>query len=351
MKKKSKIISLLIIFLLVSIGIGFTLYDIPKKASTLGPPTNETHSYIVTWRDNTTTTQLSEYVDKNSEYLKKISFNTPNLKEIYINLSWTDDKATCFNRRGLDTLVLQITTPDGKIQKTSAKSASRTKQGTIEMTIPVNTVRPTSFSVQATNTASAEQMIRDQYYDNTWVDEEFTINISVKTGELRLLKRFTDQGNDFQLHITSRYSTESLTEQQNSGSDPFFSTGITSTDDIPSPLTAHISASTITGIAPLVVHLNGNYENTKNITSYRWDFGPKFTLIVPESKYRDSLLLPYLFYHIRNRQYYSSEQNPVMVFLQPGHYWARLTITDTNGNTASDIVWITVYVIDYPDND
>ncbi len=43
------------------------------------------------------------------------------------------------------------------------------------------------------------------------------------------------------------------------------------------------------------------------------------------------------------------KRNPTMIFLYTGSYSATLTITDTQGNTSSDIVWITVLQYVYPD--
>ena len=52
-------------------------------------------------------------------------------------------------------------------------------------------------------------------------------------------------------------------------------------------------------------------------------------------------------------EYNSTERDPVMIFMSPGNYWAKLTVSDAQGNTATDIVWITVnqYNYDYDNND
>jgi len=47
-------------------------------------------------------------------------------------------------------------------------------------------------------------------------------------------------------------------------------------------------------------------------------------------------------------QYESTERNPTMIFLYTGSYSATLTVTDTQGNTSSDIVWITVLQYVHP---
>ena len=116
-------------------------------------------------------------------------------------------------------------------------------------------------------------------------------------------------------------------------------------EELPPPQ-ANIDVSTITGIRPLLVHFDGNKDNDERIVSYSWDFGPKFKIIVPESKYRHSLFFRFLIYHYLNSAYSSIKQDPTMVFIQSGDYWATLTITDNQGHTDTDTVWIHVYTID-----
>lgn len=58
-----------------------------------------------------------------------------------------------------------------------------------------------------------------------------------------------------------------------------------------------------------------------------------------------------LFRNKASSQYESTEQNPTMIFPYVGSYSATLTVTDTQGNTSSDIVWITVLQYVRPDHD
>lgn len=116
------------------------------------------------------------------------------------------------------------------------------------------------------------------------------------------------------------------------------------------PPEAHIDVSTITGVRPLLVHFDGNKDNDERIVSYRWDFGPKFRSIVPESTYRHSLFFRFLLYHYLNSKYSSIKQDPSMVFIQSGEYWVSLTITDDQGQTDTDTVWIHVYNVDTYDD-
>lgn len=114
---------------------------------------------------------------------------------------------------------------------------------------------------------------------------------------------------------------------------------------------AQIDLSTISGIRPLLVNFYGNIDNDYGIVTYQWEFGPKYKIIVPESKYRHSRFFRYIIYHYRNREYYSDERNPKMVFLRAGTYWAELTITTEKGIKDTDKVWIHVYTPDTYDDD
>ena len=41
--------------------------------------------------------------------------------------------------------------------------------------------------------------------------------------------------------------------------------------------------------------------------------------------------------------YESDEQNPLRVLTKPGHYWAELTVTDDDGATSTDKIYITIW--------
>lgn len=143
---------------------------------------------------------------------------------------------------------------------------------------------------------------------------------------------------------------------------------IKTTDESPISLQAHIKAGPLTGYGPLTVYFYGNPENDPDIVSYHWEFGPTTMPIIPETQYKKIrffmvLFLLFnvfylLFYAIfsnyrykASSQYESNEQNPTMIFPYTGSYSATLTVTDKEGNTSSDIVWITVLQYVFPDHD
>jgi len=149
---------------------------------------------------------------------------------------------------------------------------------------------------------------------------------------------------------------------------------IKTTDEIPSPVQAHIKAGPLIGYGPLAVSFSGNPENDSNIVSYHWEFSPTTMPIIPQAQYKKVhfaslfFVFSFLFFPLSfaymllyiivsiyrykaNSQYESTERNPTMIFLHTGSYSAKLTVTDTQGNSSSDIVWITVLQYVFPNND
>jgi len=367
MRKRHTLVSLVSTFLLLGTGIGYLLYSPQKNMQTPDDSQGETHLYDITWRTTAgTTSHLSEFVSTGSEYVKAVSFESPNLKEIRCTLNWTDDKATVLNRCGLDTLTLQITSPDGTTVRAFATSAPKTKHGSVEITIPLKTEGFKPLTLRSRDHSDAASQLSATYDDDTWVNKTFTFRVSVRVGEIRPLKRIADRGNDFDLAITPVFYAASITELASTAITTNNSQG--SMNETSEPLTAQIKAGPLVGYPPLAVHFYGNPKNDTRIVSYRWEFGPTTAPIIPQSNYRQPhisivlfFLCPFvypviylLFYVHRakiNSQYMSTERDPTMVFLSTGNYWATLTVTDAQGRTASDTLWVTVLQYVYPDHD
>jgi PKD repeat protein len=134
---------------------------------------------------------------------------------------------------------------------------------------------------------------------------------------------------------------------------------IKTTDEALQSVQAHIKAGPLTGYGPLTVSFYGNPEDDPNIVSYHWMFSPTTMPIIPQASYKKvhfSVALFFLFSFaylllyviVSNHRYKTSSQyestmrNPTMIFPYVGSYTATLTVTDTQGNTSSDIIWITV---------
>jgi hypothetical protein len=362
------------VFLLLGTGIGVYVYSLPRKIPLSNDMLDTTHAYEVTWETTSLkTSHMNGFVSRDSEYAHTISFSEPNLKELRFTLSWIDDKATVLNHCGLDTLTLQITCPDGAMFQDSAKSAPRTKQGFVEIILPLETESLTPMTLYSSDFPEAASKAQETF-DTTWVNKPFTVSVSVQVGELRPLKRLRDHGNDFDLAITPSYYTASIREYSTTR------TSISITQDAPDntnvteePLAARIKAGPLVGYAPLVVHFYGNPDNDTRIVSYHWMFGPSTLPIVPQASYKDHRLLVLLLFMTLatqsplfafagvslflarlmkvESQYESTDRAPTMVLGATGNYWATLTVSDTQGRTATDTVWITVLQYVYPDHD
>lgn len=164
-------------------------------------------------------------------------------------------------------------------------------------------------------------------------------------------------------------------KNENKQNDNIIQDTIKTTDETPQSIQAHIKAGPLTGYGPLAVSFYGNPEDDSDIVSYHWEFSPTTMPIIPQTQYKKvhfSFIFFFLFcfaffpfsfaylllYTIisnhrykASSQYESTERNPTMIFLYTGSYSATLTITDTQGNTSSDIVWITVLQYVHPDHD
>jgi len=178
----------------------------PSTKADMQQSVSQIKQYTVDWTvKESSILHLTDFVSKNSKYKKTVSIESPTLKEITVNLSWIDDKALCFNRLGLDSFQLEVITPDGMTQKKSEKSSRITKQGHIELTIPIRRTKPTSTMIESNCLKEAGKQLKEKFLDYTWFDKEITIIVTVQVGELRPLKRLSDTGNDFNLKVTSQY--------------------------------------------------------------------------------------------------------------------------------------------------
>jgi hypothetical protein len=222
LKKNDKIIIIVAVVILVIAGVGIAMYQSPKTSSVLTSTITGEKSYDVIWTiRNGTLNTISEFAGKKSQYQTTVQIPVGNLKSITFNLSWTDDHMTFMKRRGLDSLTLEVTTPDGVTFEDTNTSAPKTGDGTITQTVSTGIIPPVS-SIKANDTNSAQVKIKDKpYYDNSWTNKNININVSVKIGEVRILKQIRDKGNNFDLKISYQYYDGTLKEDttKNTGGD------------------------------------------------------------------------------------------------------------------------------------
>ena len=221
LKKNDKIIVIVAVVILVIAGVAIAMYQSPKTSNVLPSTITSEKNYDVTWTiRNGTLNTISEFAGKKSQYQTTIQIPVGNLKSITFNLSWTDDRMTFMKRMGLDSLTLEVTTPDGVTFSETNTSAPITGDGTITYTVATGIIPPVSLKAIDEKTAQAK-LKEKPYNDNTWANKDININVSVQIGEHRIVKRLRDKGNNFELKITYEYYDGTLKEDttKNTGGD------------------------------------------------------------------------------------------------------------------------------------
>jgi len=213
LKKNDKIIVIVAVVILVIAGVGVAMYQSPKTKDNLPSTLTSEKTFDVIWTQrNGTMNTISEFAGKKSQYQTTIQIPVGNLKSITFNLSWTDDRMTFMKRMGLDSLTLEVTTPDGRTFTETNTSAPITGEGTITKTVSTGIIPPVS-SIKADDEKNAQIRLKEKpYSDDSWTDKDISINVSVQIGELRILKKLRDKGNNFDLKITYQYYDGALKE-------------------------------------------------------------------------------------------------------------------------------------------
>ena len=117
------------------------------------------------------------------------------------------------SRRGLDTLSLEVTTPDGDMLTVSNVSAPKTKEGSVTIVFNREIIPPVTVKADDTNSAQV-QLTKKPYYDDSWTKKNFSVKVSVRIGEMRLIPRLLDKGNVFSLEVTYQYKQGVLNQDQ-----------------------------------------------------------------------------------------------------------------------------------------
>jgi hypothetical protein len=216
-KKNDKIVIIIAVVILVFAGVGVAMYQSPQPVSNFSSIITIEKSYEVIWTlQNGTLNTISDFAGKKSPYQGMVTISEENVKSITFNLSWTDDRMTFMKRMGLDSLTLEVTMPDGIYYFTeTSTSAQITGEGTLSHTI-IKDIIPPDTPIEADDEQDAQAKLNEQsYFDDSWTDKDISITVSVQIGELRILKKLRDQGNDFELKITYQYYDGILKEDTN----------------------------------------------------------------------------------------------------------------------------------------
>lgn len=206
LKKNDKIVIIIAIVILVVAGAGVAMYQSPQPRDNIFTENLGQKSYNVTWMiRNGSLPVVSDFAHKKTPYEGTARILNGNIKSISFNMSWTDDRMTMLKRMGLDTLTLDVSTPDGMTYTQSNTSARKTGKATISLTVNTGFIPPKT-AIEAPDEKDAQMKLQTKpYFDDSWTDKDITLRVSVKIGELRLLKKMRDNGNDFELKITYQY--------------------------------------------------------------------------------------------------------------------------------------------------
>jgi len=211
--KNDKIIIIAGVVVLLIAAIGIAMYTSPSVDED-DHITSEEKGYAVTWDTKTSTFKSSEIltIGKNEPYSESYEIDKDNIVSVTVEIEWEDDKTTgIFTKRGLDTLTVDVTC-DGKTQSDESKG-----NGTITFEFAnINSI-PSEDVIEAEDFEEAEQKIKDEYYLSDY--QTIDLDVSVSIGEIRLLKRAGDTGNDIELTITYEYFEPSLMQDDHDDHD------------------------------------------------------------------------------------------------------------------------------------
>ena len=222
LRKNDKIILLVAVVILIIAGVGVAMYQSPKAPKDYSSLLTTEKDYNVTWTLlNGSLTTLSDFANKKAPFDGTVTIPDANVYSVTFNMSWTDDHMTIFKRKGLDTLMLDVAMPDGVYSFSEINtSAPKTGHATISHTI-VKEYAPPQIPIKADTEQDAQAKLQSSpYYDDSWTGKDIKINVSCKIGEIRLLPRLRDKGNDFELKVTYQYyrGMLSMDSTKNTGS-------------------------------------------------------------------------------------------------------------------------------------
>ncbi|MBM9513983.1 PKD domain-containing protein [Desulfogranum marinum] len=249
------------------------------------PETSGSHAFTFTWETNTSTDTISEHrVYLNDEFL--CASSEPTATSLTCNADLVNGlmtfSMTTVDTNGLESAPSNILTFD----PTEYPTLFNPKQVAFSWEYP-----------DATDLAGFKIYHNSSFLCETTNPEDRTLTCTAN---------FTSSANTFAIAAVDINGTETT-----------LSNTLTYTEDSTSATTqllAAITSNATEGTAPLTVAFDGS-SSTGDITSYAWSFGDGDT---------------------------ADANNINHTFTLPGTYTAKLTITDSNGNTSSDTATITV---------
>lgn len=160
------------------------------------------------------------FAKKNVQYVFNISIPHDNLKSISFKLTWKDDLTFSLFGFGKDKLTFSIKSPDD-IELYKKQSIG---EDSLEYIINDINQKPSINQLIAENISDAENKVT-RYYNSKWKNMNFKISVYVKIGEIGLIRRFLDKGNNFNLEVSYQYYYSDILDVEDKPSNTKILTG------------------------------------------------------------------------------------------------------------------------------
>lgn len=149
-------------------------------------------------------------VRKDNPFIKTVKIDEYNLKSINFELTWNDDLTTPVFPYGKDTLTFSIKLPDG------AEIYNKKNKGQGTLNFEKNNIndKPTIDTIKAIDEDDTEEKLM-KFYNSNWRNKSIKLQVTIKIGELRLLKRIHERGNSFNLNISYEFYKPNITKEDN----------------------------------------------------------------------------------------------------------------------------------------
>jgi hypothetical protein len=216
LKKSDKIIALVAVVILIIAAIGVILYTEKKPEVKL--PVQEMFLYNVTVGTNPSSLTLDNIhytmTDK-KPYTGTFEVTSDNLESIDIYIEYKDIDRGLFKESRKNTITVTISDKAG----TKVSSTTITGMGNKTLNIPGSNALDINQIIAKDLNDAREKLAEN--LSNTGLTQKYTIKVSVKYGEVRILKKIQERvsGDSFTIEITANHYDYKLEEVKNSIND------------------------------------------------------------------------------------------------------------------------------------
>lgn len=182
----------------------------------------ETNTYFVDWmlKQKNASLDMELFAYKRKPFMHNLLIPEDNIKHLKFKLDWNDDVTSPLFQFGKDTLTFKIVDPDGKELYVEKSRGG----GTLNFTTSIINEAPRIEYVEAENVSNAKEKLKE-HYNSRWKNSPIKIEVLVKIGEVRILRRLKDTGNIFSLEVSYEYYEGQLTLEDSTPPDTNILTG------------------------------------------------------------------------------------------------------------------------------